>query len=73
MQRGPRAFRVLLAVNEQVETCNRKAFECETKALVANTVETRCLYWRLAGLWRDIARLSADPGDEREWHGAQSA
>ena len=40
--------------------CRRKAFECEHKALAATEAELRRLYWQLAGLWRGIARLTAD-------------
>ena len=50
----------LRTMNEQVEACRRRAFECERKALAATEGELRLLYWQLAGLWRGIARLTAD-------------
>jgi hypothetical protein len=59
-------------VNEEAETCRRRAFECEHKALAATEAEARRLYWRIAALWRDIARLSSNREDERDRREAQT-
>ena len=60
------------AVNEHVEACRQKAAECEQKALAATKQEMGRLYWQLAGLWRDIGRLSSDLEDERDRRASHS-
>lgn len=63
--------KVLVAVKEQVEACRLRASECEHKALTATEAQMQRLYWQLAGLWRDIARLTANHEDERDRREAQ--
>jgi hypothetical protein len=53
-------------MNEQVKACGHRASECEHRALAATEGETRHLYWQMASLWRDIARLTANHEDERD-------
>lgn len=60
-------------MNEQVEACRLRAFECEQKALVATEAQMQRLYWQLAGLWRDIARLTLNHEDERERREVQTS
>lgn len=49
-----------MTAQDQVEACRAMAFDCEHKALAASEEATRLLYWRLATLWHDIGRLTAE-------------
>jgi hypothetical protein len=53
-------------MGNRVETCKRKARECERAALVVTEQAYRKMYLELAQLWHQIARDAEDLDRSRE-------